>query len=324
LKLRRALGVLVAALPLALAVPSTAGAQAGTTYPTGDISNNHGRLVKTIWHPNRVWFVNIAVDTHFGYNGAADADADFASPVGRISQGQGARSFEVRLLRLGYEGSAKPAVDDCRPSKSQGRAERNNGRTPCNPLHNRVDYEPDVNQVIGTADWIRLSCTDTRIASRMEGAVRWADGSLSVVSERTSYTAHDLNGCNTDLRVEKFANEGTETKTTYTKPDDDFVYQINVTTGNEPSPATVLTDTLPAGLDPPTFDPADNCTYNATTRTITCNLGTIRANGTRIVLIGTSTTAEASGNLTNTASVDSAAGDPNLGNNTDSYTLTPA
>jgi uncharacterized repeat protein (TIGR01451 family) len=434
--------------------------------PTGAITGSHGRVTKTVYHPtNRSKFVQIAVDTHFGYNTAtADADADFVSPVGRISKGSGALRVQLDRLRLGYEANAKPVVDDFRPIKGTPR-NRNNGRLPADPLNSASDYEPDVSQVLGSGDWVSVFCDDARVATRAFFTVRWNDGSLSGFSERSNYVDVDLNGCpppgpsadlrvtktatvasvpedrdtnfaytiavsnldssdsafnvattdtlpatvdlngplpsncadtdagapvrvvctfgtvlpgetesvtlnvtadgsptvipgtsisntatvssdtadpnsannsstNTiaveqfaDLAVDKFANDGTETKTTYTKPDDDFVYQVNVQ-NNGPSPATgiVMTDTLPAGLDAPTgFDPTDNCTYNATTRVITCRPSiTLPPGFVRIIVFATSTNNGATGDLVNTATVDSSESDRVTANNTDSYTLTPA
>jgi uncharacterized repeat protein (TIGR01451 family) len=285
------------------------------------ISNNHGRIVKTVFHPtNEQWFVQIAVDVHFGYNTPApDADAEFASTVGRIAKGDGALRVQIDALRLGYE-SGIPVVDDCRPIAGQPR-NRQNGASPCAPLNSG-----DASQVIGSMGCVRLRCTDPSIAGRGFFSVRWADGTLTRFSERTSYVAHDLNGCNADLAVDKIATEGTENKTTYTVPDDEFVYQIDVTNFGPDRPSVTLVDTLPAGLAAPTnidAGPGGSCTYNASTRRLTCQFTTL-GTGVRIVTFVTSTLAGASGPLTNTATVSHAGTDPNLANNSDSYTLTPA
>jgi hypothetical protein len=111
----RRLIILLAAGLLTVLAAQPAAAQAGTSYPSGSISNNHGRIVKTVFHPtNEQWFVQIAVDVHFGYNTPApDADAEFASTVGRIAKGDGALRVQIDALRLGYE-SGIPVVDDCR------------------------------------------------------------------------------------------------------------------------------------------------------------------------------------------------------------------
>lgn len=124
--MRRTLLVPILALAglLAVAVPAHADGP-----PAGAVTGSHGRITKTVYHPtNRAWSVQIAVDTHFGYSGAADADADFVSPVGRISKGRGASRVQLDRLRLGHD-SARPVVDDCRPVKGLP-GDRDNGRTP--------------------------------------------------------------------------------------------------------------------------------------------------------------------------------------------------
>jgi hypothetical protein len=189
----RRLIVLLAAGLLTVLAAQPAAAQAGVSWPSGFISNNHGRIVRTIHHPViRDWFVEIAVDVHFGYNTAeADADAEFASTVGRIAKGQGASRVQLDALRLGYE-SGKPVVDDCAPAIGQLR-DRQNGLAPCEPLNSgRLG---GIASVTGSMDWVPLSCTDARIAGRAFFSVRWLDGTVTRFSERTSYVEHDLNGC---------------------------------------------------------------------------------------------------------------------------------
>jgi Domain of unknown function DUF11 len=319
----RRLIILLAAGLLTVLAAQPAAAQAGTSFPSGFISNNHGRIVETVFHPtNEQWFVQIAVDVHFGYNTPApDADAEFASTVGRIAKGDGALRVQIDTLRLGYE-SGIPVVDDCRPFPGQPR-NRQNGASPCTPLNSG-----DASQVIGSMGWVRLRCTDPRIAGRGFFSVRWADGTLTRFSERTSYVAHDLNGCNADLAVDKIATEGTENKTTYTVPDDDFVYQLDVTNFGPDRPNVTVVDTLPVGVDPPSdIDMmGPNCTpsFNATTRRLTLTCPNLPI-GTTIVTFLTSTNSQATGDLTNTATISGANNaDPDPSNNSDSYTLTPA
>src|SRR4029453_19470313 len=140
--------------------------------PAGAVTGSHGRITKTVQHPtNRAWSVQIAVDTHFGYSGAADADADFVSPVGRISKGPGASRVQLDMLRLGHD-SARPVVEDYRPVKGLP-GDRNNGRSPCDPLNSAADYEPDASSVLGSADWVAADC---RVASRRAFPVPWQDG----------------------------------------------------------------------------------------------------------------------------------------------------
>lgn len=315
--MRRKLLVPILALAglLAAAVPAFADGP-----PAGAVTGSHGRIAKTVFHPtNRAWYVQIAVDTHFGFNGAADADADLVSAVGRIAKGPGASRVQLDLLRLGHE-SARPAVDDCRPVKGLP-SDRNNGRSPCDPLNSAADYEPDASSVLGSADWVAADC---RVASRAYFSVRWQDGRLTQLSARSNAVAADLDGCSAELAVDKFANDETEGKTTYTAPGDEFAYQINVTNnGPDPAEGVVLVDTWPVGLDAPAnLEPG--CGYNSATRKITCHVGAIRPDGTVILGFGARTNAAASGTLSNTATVDSATFDPIETNNRDTFGLTPA
>jgi uncharacterized repeat protein (TIGR01451 family) len=315
--MRRTLLVPILALAglLAAAVPAHADGP-----PAGAVTGSHGRITKNVYHPaNRAWSVQIAVDTHFGYNGAADADADLVSPVGRISNGRGAFRVQLDRLRLGHD-SARPVVDDCRPVKGLP-GDRNNGRTPCDPLHSAADYEPDASSVLGSGDWVAADC---RVASRAYFSVRWQDGLLTQFSARSSHVAADLDGCSAELAVDTFANDGTEDKTTYTAPGDEFAYQINVTnSGPDPAERVVLVDTWPVGLDAPTnLEPG--CGYTSATRKLTCDLGTIRPHGVAILGFAARTNAAATGTLSNTATVDSATFDPIETNNRDTFGLAPA
>jgi uncharacterized repeat protein (TIGR01451 family) len=315
--MRRTLLVPMLALAglLAVAVPAHADGP-----PAGAVTGSHGRITKTVHHPtNRAWFVQIAVDTHFGYSGVADDDADFVSPVGRISAGNGAPRVQVDMLRLGAD-SARPVVDDCRPVNGQPR-DRGNGRSPCDPLNSSADYEPDVRTVLGSGDWVAADC---RVASRAFFSVRWQDGLVTRFSARSNAVDADLDGCRADLEVDKFATDGTDDKTTYTAPGDEFVYQINVTNGGpDPAEGIVLVDTWPIGLDAPTsLEPG--CTYHAATRKLTCDVGTIRQGFTRILVVGARTNAAATGTLSNTATVDAATVDPVEANNRETVRLAPA
>ena len=319
MRTRRTLLVLLALAALAALAPTPARAQAGTSYPSGFISGSHGRVVYTIYHPTRRdWFVEVAVDVHFGYNTASpDADAEFASPVARISKGQGAARVQLDGTHLGYE-SGQPVVRDCRPINGQPR-DRQNGLSPCAPLNSGDDGH----QVLGSQDWRRLRCTDDRIAARGYFSIRWANSDLTRTSRRSNYVEHDLNGCNVDLQVEKFASEGTEPKTTY-RPGDVFAYQVNVTNPSaDASPGTVMVDTLPAGVTVTgTLEP--NCSYNATTRQVTCDIGTQRPRSVAIIAFEVTVGPNVTGDLVNLAVARTAANDPNLANNSDTFTLTPA
>jgi hypothetical protein len=315
--MRRTLLVPILALAglLATAVPAYADGP-----PAGAITGSHGRITKTVHHPtNRAWSVQIAVDTHFGYSSVADDDADFVSPVGRISKGQGSSRVQLDMLRLGHD-SARPMVDDCRPINGPPR-DRNNGRSPCDPLNSSADYEPDVSTVLGSADWVAADC---RVASRAFFSVRWQDGLVTRFSARSNSVDADLNGCRADLEVDKFASDGTEDKTTYTAPGDEFVYQINVSSGGpDPAEGIILVDTWPVGLDAPTsLEPG--CTYDAATREITCYIGTIQQGFMRILLFGARTNAAATGTLSNTATVDAITFDPIQTNNRETFGLGPA
>jgi uncharacterized repeat protein (TIGR01451 family) len=318
----RRLMILLAAGLLTVLAAQPAAAQAGTSYPSGFISTNHGRAVFTVHHPTiRDWFVDVAVDVHFGYNTAsADADTEFASPVGRISKGAGAARVQHEGTHLGYE-SDLPIVRDCRPINGQPR-NRQNELSPCAYINSGDAGR----QVLASQDWRRLRCTDSRVAARFYFSVRWLDGTLTRSSQRSNYVEHDLNGCAADLAVDKIATEGTNNKTTY-RVGDTFVYQIDATNFGPDRPNTTIIDTLPAGLSAPVnFDagPGGTCSYAATTRRITCTYAAMTV-GVHPITFLTTVLAGASGTLTNMATISGAdTSDPNLANNSDSYSLTPA
>jgi uncharacterized repeat protein (TIGR01451 family) len=317
MRIRRTLLLLLALAALAALAPTPARAQAGTSYPSGAITSSHGRAVYTVYHPtNRAWFVEVAVDLHFGYNTTgADLDADYVSPVGRITQGNGVTRIEHQGTHLGYE-SGLPIVRDRRPIPGQPR-NRQNGLSP------RAYINTSNNQVLASQDWRRVRCTDDRVAARFYFGIRFDDGVGVNTSRRSNFVEHDVNGCNADLSVEKFASEGTEDKTTY-RPGDVFAYQVNVTNPSlDAAPGTVMVDTLPVGVTP-TGSLEAGCSYNATTRQVTCDIGTLRARAVAIRVFEVTVGANVTGDLVNTATVRTAATDPNLANNSDTFTLTPA
>lgn len=188
-------------------------------------------------------------------------------------------------------------------------------------MNSAADYEPDASSVLGSGDWIAVDCW---VATRAFFSVRWQDGLVTRFSQLSEYVPADPDGCSADIEVDKFANDGTETKTTYTAPGDEFAYQINVSnTGPDLAEGIVLVDTWPAGLDAPTGLDRD-CSYDAATRKVTCDIGAIQPGFMRILLFGAVTNSAATGTLGNTATVDAATGDPVDANNRDTYQLTPA
>lgn len=321
---------LVAGLALGLVVLAAPARADGP--PTGAITGSHGRVTRTVYHPtNRAKFVQIAVDTHFGYNTApADADADFVSAVGRISKGAGALRVQLDRLRIGYEANAKPVVDDFRPTKGTPR-NRNNGLLPADPLNSAADYEPDVSQVVGSGDWISVFCDDARIATRAFFTVRWNDGSLSSFSERSNFVDVDLNGCppppvtadvtvsKTDTAVDPIPNNA----------DTRFLYTMTVRNNDAADIAlnVVVTDTLPPELEVAAL--GDSCVNDsnpaAEPDTITCTYGSVLPGETEsrfidVLAVASSFTDTA---VVNTAVVSSS-NDANLTNNTSTNTVTIA
>ena len=86
--------------------------------------------------------------------------------------------------------------------------------------------------------------------------------------------------------------------------------------GPDPSQGVVITDTLPSRLTNPSF-PA-GCTYNASTRVVTCLLSSLTAGSNASFSIGTTVTGKGGGWITNTAQVTSSTPDPVSGNNSSS------
>jgi uncharacterized repeat protein (TIGR01451 family) len=322
MRTRRILPLLLTLATIAALTPTPARAQAGASYPSGLISSSHGRAVFVVYHPtNRSWFVEVAVDVHFGYNTAsADADAEFASPVGRISKGSGAPRVQHEGTHLGYE-SGQPIVRDFRPILGILGQPRNrqNGLSPAAYINSGT-----ASQVLASQDWRRLSCTDDQVAARFYFSIRWADGSLTRTSRRSNYVEHDLNGCNADVRVTKAAYDET-TPITEVTPGQRFAYQLNVpNTGPDTATGVVITDVLPAGLTNVDVDESQGCTYAAAARQVTCVPGVpLRRGFEFIILVGATvaSTVEPGTELTNAASVRSDVNDPNTANNTTSLTL---
>ena len=94
-----------------------------------------------------------------------------------------------------------------------------------------------------------------------------------------------------------------------------LTYTFTVTNnGSDDAAITVLTDPLPAGLTLSTVSP-DQGSCTAAGQTVSCNLGTLAAGQSVQVQISGNVTAS-SGTLVNTASVLSAAADPDPSNNT--------
>ncbi len=105
----------------------------------------------------------------------------------------------------------------------------------------------------------------------------------------------------------------------------DLTYTLDVANAG-PSEATAvnLTDTLPAGVTFHSADPSQG-SCSETSGTVTCDLGTLEASSSATVQIVVRP--ESAGEITNSASVSSAAGDPDAANNSASATstvLTPA
>jgi uncharacterized repeat protein (TIGR01451 family) len=75
----------------------------------------------------------------------------------------------------------------------------------------------------------------------------------------------------------------------------------------------VVADTLPSRVS---FISAQGCTYNGSTRTVSCAVGSLGQTGTATFTITTSAPSKGNGWVTNTAQVSSSTPDPNTANNT--------
>jgi uncharacterized repeat protein (TIGR01451 family) len=324
---RLVLALTAAILAGLLAAPA---AQAQTTVPVA-ISTGHGRLATTVFNAtNREQFCQLAVDLHYGFATTnTNANASAVSPVGRISAGDGCSNFEIRLLRVGFETGG--VVDDCRPVKGQPpigggtAAARNNGRTLCNSLHNRIDYEPDTNQVLGSGDWVPIGCDVSRVAPRVTGRVRFANGHLQDVSLRGNYTDATPNGCVADLAISKQAFRGTDPPTSTYVPGERLTFQVNVpNAGPDFAPNVTITDQLGAGLTLVSV-PTDLGCVRVDADTMVCHPPSpLRRGFEYIIAYEVQVAANATGELSNQVSVGSDARDPDLSDNTDGVTLTRA
>jgi uncharacterized repeat protein (TIGR01451 family) len=104
-----------------------------------------------------------------------------------------------------------------------------------------------------------------------------------------------------------------------------LAYTLMITNGG-PAIAqnVVVTDALPAQVTySSSFTTMGSCSYDAPTTTVTCNLGDLSVGSTAVVTINvTAVTFSSSSYSTNTATVSSSTSDPNLANNTSSFTST--
>ena len=94
-----------------------------------------------------------------------------------------------------------------------------------------------------------------------------------------------------------------------------FNYNATITnTGDASATNIVLTDVLPTGVTFTAASPSQGtCSYASSTRTVTCNLGTIPAAGNATVQITVKPRNE--GTLDNTATITASQWDPATGNN---------
>jgi uncharacterized repeat protein (TIGR01451 family) len=120
----------------------------------------------------------------------------------------------------------------------------------------------------------------------------------------------------TDLSIAKRGS------TTTLGPDGQVLYTL-VVKNDGPSDATgvSVTDLLPAGLVPESANPAQGACAIAGGR-VSCSLGALAAGGATQVLVTARTSGEATGSLTDTASVAGQQHDPDLGDNTATATVT--
>lgn len=100
-----------------------------------------------------------------------------------------------------------------------------------------------------------------------------------------------------------------------------LTYTISVTNnGSNPANNTVLTDTLPSGVNLISASGPSGSTCSQTGNTVSCTLGTLAAGASATVTLLVTPTAV--GTITNTATATTASGDANPGNNTDSESTT--
>jgi hypothetical protein len=346
---RTRLAAVVAALVALALLPGPAALAA--THPTPQPPNvvgGHGATGSTIAYlpGSSRCYATVQTNVHFGYNGPVDADADAIRAAGAVRHGPCVVRTAIVEFRIGFANGQ--TFRDFRPSKSSSNS--NNGLVPGDTLNSAGDFSPDVTYMPAWSDWVRVTCTDPQVRVRMVFQVRFSNGALVNYSIVSSWVSHDLNGCpppppttttttststtttttrapTADLEVTKFALDETTPKTEYTVPDDDFTYQVDVLNlGPNTATGLVLTEQWPVGVDPPdaTDLTATGCTYNATARQVRCALGDLDPDFRWIIVLRTSTNAQAGATLVNTASVTSATTDPVAGNNSDTLTLTRA
>jgi uncharacterized repeat protein (TIGR01451 family) len=136
----------------------------------------------------------------------------------------------------------------------------------------------------------------------------WSDGGTAthnvVANAAGTYTATYQAIVSADLRITKTGSKNGTTAT----------WALSVTNlGSSAAQNVVVTDTLDSRL---TYVSAPGCTYNTSTRAVTCSVATL-ANGANISFtITTTITGGGGGWITNTAQVSSSTSDPSSANNT--------
>lgn len=192
------------------------------------------------------------------------------------------------------------------------------GVTPSGPLPDGCTYDEQSNTI--TCDLGRLANGET--VERNFQVTANSAGEKTNEAEIDSDVGDDNQQNNTatatttvtsaaDLRIDKQAPD---------QVDDGQQFDFTLTATNEgPSPAegVTITDELPQGVS--FVSASAGCTYDATNRTVTCDLGTLASGATAQRTI--TVQAESPGDKTNTATVSSQTDDPNNQNNSDS-TLT--
>jgi uncharacterized repeat protein (TIGR01451 family) len=142
----------------------------------------------------------------------------------------------------------------------------------------------------------------------------WSNGGAATHSltanAAATYTASYTATISADLRLVK---TGTLSGTTAT-----WVLTVS-NLGPNTAQNVVVTDTLPSRITSPSL-PA-GCTYNSSTRIVTCAIASLANGGSTTFSIPTTVTGKGSGWITNTAQVTSATPDPATGNNASSHRL---
>ena len=140
--------------------------------------------------------------------------------------------------------------------------------------------------------------------------VSWSDGGaqthIVVANASATYTATYTTAQNADLALAK----------TGVKNGNDATWTLTATNlGPQTAQNVVITDTLPSRL---TFVSAPGCTYDQTSRVVTCSVGSLPNGAGATFTLSTTITGGGGGWITNVAQVSASTADANTANNSGS------